>query len=826
MHIQIKENVRFIYGEIWYYDTIKGNDEAKEKDMRKRIALLCMIVFCSLLWGQSVRAASNYTRNVKKDNSQFSMKTEYGMGGLAFYDLPVLISVTVKCEENFTGLIRVVPESEYSGQSVVAYAKDISLAAGEEKTVQVIPAAIRSGSEVAIEIVNEREKVVYREEHVVQLEYAGSQLVTGIMSDDYSALSYFDGISLNGAAQQANVSIFELNAKNFPEDAKALTVMSYLIIDNFDTAVLSELQYDALKTWVQDGGVLILGLGSHYQNVLHGFSDSFLMGTLGNLDKKTVIWNVTGNESDTSDLSENISLNLDCVEFQLEGGTPFLEDESAYVKTVGKGQIVLLSYSMAMEPVTSSPDKQLIAKRIMEGAWTNATTIKLSGEDREVSSISSGSNVAKAANGTKKPNVLLYGFILFVYVIVVGPVLYLVLKAMNKREKIWIAIPIFSLVFTAIIYFTGMFYRINKPVVSTFTVVQLEKDAIAEKIYTNIICPKPRRYDIRFAKGYTGFRTDINEYSYDLFDNGSGDAGYDYMLKENGGETEVVLDNTEPFQETSFVVNKNEENNIGSIDSDLTCKTTGFEGTVTNNTCYDLESVVVTFEQYICLLDGIKKGETKTIDSSMVKAWPDSYTVFDIVFPKNNLVKDEDLDLCYNIHTMMLDYVVDTSTYNKGYIWAAVTSYQPDLIEKSDVKQAGCGVLCTTYTAEYADVTGLYYPSIDSFAIMQDGDFSEQDRYIYTEVDVTYLFADTMQVTELEKEDTMDTGTQSYMRYADVYAYNMETGVYEQIFINDNVLNGAELEKYMVEGMLMLKYKIQSSDYSYYVPKIHARGDE
>lgn len=852
------------------------------RKMRGMVAIVLTLVACICLGDVQVYAASDYTKKVTRKNADFTLSAEYGLGGLAYYDMPAMVSVTVECKENFTGMLRVTPEDN-SG-STVAYGVDISLSAGETKTFRLVPTTLGNNGRINIEILDEKGKVVYGERNDIFLSSGGDKVSVGILSDDYSALSYFDGIGVEIDGAPGTTSIFELTKENFPEDANALSLMQYLLIDNFDTAGLSDEQYGALKTWVQEGGILILGLGSNYQNVLHCFNDSFITGTLGTLEKKDVTWHVlqdasalpsmdtdtegateansgeqtgeeesteatTGEEKDggeteqtpeisedTGEIAEGCTLNLDCIEFRLEDGESLSEnttEDSVYIKKAGSGRVVVLAYSMGMEPMSSSSSKKSIAKFIMEESQAIATRDKFYGMDQERGTMYSGLNVAALVDTSRKPSAILYGIILLIYVVLVGPVLYLILKALNKREKIWIAVPLVTLVFTAVMYATGFLYRINKPQVSTFTVIQLQEEVKAEKIYTNVVCPKPKEYTVQFAEGYTGFRKDVDDYSYSILSSatymGGGAISCDYMLKENSKGTQMFLNCSEPFQQTELTINKNSDNNIGTLDSNLTCSTTGFEGTVTNNTCYDLKDVVVTFETYLYMAGDIKKGETITIDSSrIIESNP--YGSFDRLYPADRLYTDREMYLRYQVNTMVETSVVDMDAVNKGYIWASIPSYQPDLVKDSDVKRVGCGVLLTSYTAEYSDVTGTYYPNIKKMLVASTGEYDDVDGSLYSSESVnTYSFEGWTSITALQIMETQEDNKDSYRKLADVYAYNVETGAYEQVFVDSDTLSGEELEKYILDNVIMLKFvQVQSGAnyYNTYIPRISARGEE
>ena len=577
-----------------------------------------------------VTKSSNVTKKVTKKNADVSMEAVCGIDGFAAYDNPVPIFVTVTYTKDFTGSIRITPVMEDVGQTVVAYGEDISLAKGEAKTFSFTPSILGGNGKIKIELLDEKEKVIYAETDTVSLTGIGTNVVMGILSDDYSGLTYFDGVPAVFDSYQGVVNALELTNASFPESKDALSILNYILIDNYDTANLSDEQYTALKGWVNDGGVLILSLGANYQNVLHKFSDEFVSGTLGNMNKNQITWNIEGQELSLDD--------VDSMEFVLDGGEElknFSVDKTAYKKEVGLGAVVVLSYDLGMEPMTSYKNRQVIATCLINESSVLEVVNKLTGNDYYSNGVYNGANIAKTMNNTKKPSALLYGLVLVLYIVLVGPVLYLLLKKKGKREKMWIAIPLVSLMFTVIIYITGFIYRIDKPMVDTFSVVSIGDNDKVENVYTSITCPKAKQYRFKLNEGYKNIKYDTDYYSYGIFDSTDQDSNdFDFMIKEKNDGTELITNNPSTFNAISFVTSKAGENDMGALDTALHFYTDGFDGTITNNTNYDLENVVVNFENRYYQAGDLKKGETVTLDKSkIIEGY--SYGTFEYIYNSN-----------------------------------------------------------------------------------------------------------------------------------------------------------------------------------------------
>ena len=278
---------------------------------KRKLYFLSFIILFSLaafIPKVSTKAADNSAKIIK-DNKDFKVSARYGFGGSVMYDIPMQVMITIESKQNFEGTLRVYKDVD-SAQTVVAFGRRITLAAGETKTYKLTANAPNQTGIVHLAIFNEKDKVVYEESSTLTMDSKDPNSMVGILSDDYSGIAYFNGVSIASSGYMGNVSTFELSREDFPENSQALGSLKFLIIDNFDTSSLSSKQFDALKKWVSDGGILILGLGSHYQRVLSGFKDDFVSGNLGSLSTKSIKWSSMIGE-------ENIT-NVDCMDLRIK----------------------------------------------------------------------------------------------------------------------------------------------------------------------------------------------------------------------------------------------------------------------------------------------------------------------------------------------------------------------------------------------------------------------------------------------------------------------------------------------------------------------------
>ncbi len=773
-------------------------------------------------FGSGTNASGRLKKQIMKANSAFSVQTELGMNGYGVYGRPLQIKIALESEKDFEGEVRIIPYSGDTSQIVVAQGKDVTLSAGEQKEISVVLSTAGYIGTYLVQIINAEGKVIYSEKDKFSLSDCGNTLKIGILSDYYSALRYFDNLSLWLDGYEGITGIMELTTDIMPEDSNVLSLFSYIVIDNYDTAQLSEAQCAALKEWVNKGGVLILGTGDSYQKVIRGFGDDFVSGTFKKINRQNLKEYKDGEVITIED--------VDCVEFTLEGGQPLnmlFPGNTAFYKKTGDGILAVLSFSLSTQPIAGYEENAALASGLLQKTKSTKTVDIMNGNTYDGGAAYSCYSIARLTDDGKKPSRWLYGIILSLYVIIVGPVLYLVLKLVKQREKIWIAIPAVAVAFTGIIYGTGFLYRVNVPIVDTVSLISLSDGQQTERAYTYITFPKVMDYTIQLNPSFSSVAYDTDSYSYGLFGTRHIKNGtYDYLIKDSDKGKNLTFHNEEIFHSNTFTAVRSGENTMGKLTYDLECTTTGFTGSVTNNTRYDLEEVVVTFENHIYVAGDVKAGETVTIDPDRLVT-SEGYGTFDEMY--KGASQNQKGNLYSQIDSMMENYFMKVSQYGRGMIWAMIDHYAPeDYVVNTKVKSSGVGVVYQTFEAEYADVSGVYYSSIIPMITDMNGNYFDMyDGMLYGDsAEVTYSFAGYPGITELqivpgqEKSEDKD--------YATVYAYNPATKDYDEIFVDSNRLSGSDFCRYVVDNTLKLRFEYDSSQDGTqgYVPRICARGDE
>ncbi|MCC8150170.1 MAG: MSCRAMM family adhesin SdrC [Lachnospiraceae bacterium] len=209
-------------------------------------------------------------------DQQFAIEVTAGLGG--YYKSGAALPLSVVLEsagENFEGVLRVIVPGVSYESGAAAYEQDIMLSADTGKTISMSVDNVSSSSSLLLQVEDAQGNVL-QEQAIALQAVASEKALVGILSDDFTALNYFDGRSLEINDYSGSSQVVELSGDLLPEQSSGLDVLSYLIINSYDTSKLSEEQIEAIEEWVREGGIMILGTGSDYRQTLSGFESDFV----------------------------------------------------------------------------------------------------------------------------------------------------------------------------------------------------------------------------------------------------------------------------------------------------------------------------------------------------------------------------------------------------------------------------------------------------------------------------------------------------------------------------------------------------------------------
>lgn len=432
-----------------------------------------------------------------------------------------------------------------------------------------------------------------------EVDYSGPKILTpkffdeskdliGVLSEDYDRLTELRILP------SLQATMIELKKQDLPKQSIGYEMFDYLIIDEFAIAALDEVQQKALKSWVRSGGVLIAGASP---------SGAQSYGSLYNLLPMKMDKEI---KMDSSFLTEKKKERPSFE--QLPGFTGEVEKGAEVIaksgkspavvkKQYGSGMIVQTAFSLGDEPLASWKGY---------GNWFEAIISKL-----ELNAFSTSREFMDEARWQmNEPNsyfdnttlsVMQLLVLLLVYIVIIVPVLFLVLKKMDKLEHAWWIIPLIACMTTILTFVVGAKDRLAQPQLNQLGIYQVEDDQIVGIQSNVLLSNKGGNYNLTFPK---------NELvAMPMTQDGlGGSLKRTPMLEEKATDMELTFPNVEYWSTRSFI-GKVYKENTGQIKNVMAVENKILTGTIQNETPYDFNELMIMTGNETINLGSLKKGE-------------------------------------------------------------------------------------------------------------------------------------------------------------------------------------------------------------------------
>jgi hypothetical protein len=317
----------------------------------------------------------------------------------------------------------------------------------------------------------------------------------GVISPNITALDVLRGVrQFDGA-----VSVAHLSLDDIPTSGPALNDVDALVLDDTATSMLSAAQRATLLGWVSSGGQLVLGGGVGAANTLGGLAEfapvSLTGTTVVDIGAALSPWTHSPT-SDNAPIALARPINGGVVRLQI-GATPLVVD-----RPFGEGWVTFLAMSAATPSLHGAPGGA--------SAWQQILTGSRHGLDGMSADPLGGgvgpSTAVYALPQATLPSGALLGWLIFGYILIIGPGNYLLMRRLDRREYLWLTIPMISLVFAGGAYFLARHLKGSEVIVNTVTIAR--HSAAAAALSTTSVnaavgnfSPGRTSYDITIGNG-------------------------------------------------------------------------------------------------------------------------------------------------------------------------------------------------------------------------------------------------------------------------------------------------------------------------------------
>lgn len=598
---------------------------------RKFLGAVLLLALCLGMLGGSVSAADDTSgsRDIsisaetvsQEDSDTYDIQVEIYNGG-----------------KDLSGTVRVMVMD--SGDSQCAYDTPISLAEKSTKTctVQIPEQSITDlRSPVKVALISQSGEILKEETFTKLFQSNDFVMPVGVLSDSYTKLTYLDlgGDEIFLMTDDYNIGLTKLGKDTLLQE---LDRIRYLVIDDFDTSTLDVSQIDAIQTWVRNGGMLIIGTGAAGDKTFSGFEEDFIEAELkpaGNHDQisqypeeepdtATAGDAADSNDGNSSGDDKQAFLYKDIIDYcdspidmaSLDFGYNYSNLYNVYgmAKPEGDGSILVTNFSLSDDEIVNSKGASDLAYGLFTEVTEQSNYVLNNGGDyiysymaQQAFSIMEG-NMSMNMEGMK--------VIVIIYVVLIGPVVYLVLKALKKREYCWFIIPAISLIFIGIVYIAGRGNQINGATAYSVTVSKADGTGKA-KSYFSCYQAKPKEWELSLNDTVMYAGPVFNDVYY--YGSSSSVSRYNNRIVRTPEGISAGYVPNGSF-DTAYFMACSENKESGGIDykfdlSDIHNP----RGTVTNNSGHDFRYMLLLDKEEYIILSDVKNGETVDLTQAHIE---------------------------------------------------------------------------------------------------------------------------------------------------------------------------------------------------------------
>ncbi|AJS59823.1 DUF7408 domain-containing protein [Paenibacillus sp. IHBB 10380] len=475
--------------------------------------------------------------------------------------------------------------------------------------------------------------------------------VIGVLSDDPDTMNFMNVLLGSGY----HLDIVSLNRADIPYDPMLLDSLDILVINRFASDSLSKKQTASISEWVKSGGTLVLAGGAGYPKTAAAFADlspveykgTFAVTTLPELAK------LGGKPLDLEG------------EFTLSEAQPLEGSQVLYSagtkplfvsKQVEKGTVLYAAYDIAMAPVASWSGHPFVWASLLRA---DLPLQQNGGGMNSGNSMNNLSYILEYFPSLKMPQFSILLWMLIIYVIIVAPLLYFILKKVDKREWAWWIIPLIAVIASGAVYTIGSADK-TKELAHTINILELDGHGSGTTMSASaFFTPSSGDYSLEFPKG-----------TYLRIDRQSGSFGNsresNSFIEVTDQSTQLNLLNMPQWSLAKIWAQQRNTNQVGQLDTQLSLNDQGeIEGEITNGTTSDLSNVVLVLGDQVYKLGDLGKNEKAKILNTTLSQSTNSNggNIGQLLFPYTN----SNLGNNFNREReLLMNYVPNTSWYATG----------------------------------------------------------------------------------------------------------------------------------------------------------------
>jgi hypothetical protein len=487
-----------------------------------------------------------------------------------------------------TGELRLAGGSQ--GQTRFGTAVDLPTQSDKTYVLYAQPPAF--GSELEIVLAGNEEKLASTKAKFSI--HDTTQLVVAVVAEHPESI--VANLRLLPNQNQVSPLVMSIAPEDLPDRVEGWNMLDRIVWQDIDATRLTPAQLVSLRGWVAAGGRLVIVGGTAGPKSLAAIPD-VLMPYRPTATTDVPAEALSGILGD----APAAAADLPALSGELVDGRALATVGDRVVaaeRPYGTGQVTLLGF----DPTTG----WIAESKTSDGMWRRLLPARSSG-----GLVFSDDNMLVSAV-SQLPSLALppiTGLIVFLgaYILLIGPINYLVLRRLDRREWAWLTMPVLVVVFTVGAYGFGAALRGNDVIVNEIAIVTGAPGATegSGQVYVGIFSPSRGRYQIRVPGGAL-LSAPIND-----FFSGQGAATQLDVLQ---GDPARVRDLAVGFGSLR-TIRAETAVSVPLIETDLRLEGGRLKGTVKNLSDERLEQPAVVLGGTVATLKNLEPGESATIDA-------------------------------------------------------------------------------------------------------------------------------------------------------------------------------------------------------------------
>ncbi len=373
-------------------------------------------------------------------------------------------------------------------QGGTRYATAVQLDSPSDKTWVLHAQPPSFGQQLEVTLVSGGQTLL-RQKVAVTIHDPG-QLIVGVVAE--KAPKIVGSLSLPAVQNQQPAVVVPLTVADLPTRIEAWSALDRLVWQDVDAATLSSEQLTALRGWLALGGRLVIVGGTGGIGSLGGFPDDILpyrptsTVDVAATSLASLIGTAPAGASDIPAMAGDLVRGRALA----TSGDRVVAAQAAY----GSGSVTILGIDPTVGWVS-----QATASRSLWPALIPARSEGSVGMTDDSQIVSAVSNLPSLALPPLGGLLLL----LFGYIALIGPVNYLILRRLDRREWAWITMPILIVGFALGAYAFGSALRGSSIIVNEVGIVRGAPDATegSAQVYLGVFSPARGTYQVSVPGG-------------------------------------------------------------------------------------------------------------------------------------------------------------------------------------------------------------------------------------------------------------------------------------------------------------------------------------